>query len=231
MTDSCQAPVALDLHLLGTHETGNETYARELAIALCARSTFDFKLLVADRTVLPSGLRDHPGIVKIGRLPSVLRVGVQYPNLLSNRVIGLVHMPTYVLPPLVRCASVVSVLDLSFLLYPELVEPRVRWMLRALVGPSIRAADRVIAISESSRRDIVGRYRVDPSKVSVTPLAASKHFRRVPTEEVQRVRSKYNVRARYVLSVGNILPRKNLVRLVEAFAVAAAGIESVQLLL
>jgi glycosyltransferase involved in cell wall biosynthesis len=231
VSPSSRSSVAVDLHLLGSRETGNETYARELAIALCARSNFDFRLLVPDRTVLPHDLRSHPGVIEIGRLPSAIRVGFQYPRLVSNLRVGLVHMPTYVLPPFLRCASVITVLDVSYLVRPELVEPRIRWMLKALVGPSIRAANRVITISESSKRDIVTLYRVDPDKVVVTPLAAAKQFKRVSSDEVQRVRSTYAISAPYVLSVGNILPRKNLARLVEAFSTIAAEIESVQLVI
>lgn len=223
--------VAVDLHLLGEHETGNETYARELAIALCARSNFEISLLVPDRDALPEELRHHSGVVEIGRLPSVIRVGAQYPHLLSKLGVSLVHMPTYILPPRIKCASVVTVLDVSYLLHPKLVEPRVRWMLKALVGPSIRAATRVITISEASHRDIVTLYGVDPDKVVVTPLAAAKQFRPVSDDEVARVRSKYRLGAIYVLSVGNILPRKNIGRLVEAFSMIAASIENVQLVI
>ena len=229
VTHFARDSIALDLHLLGAHETGNETYARELAISLCANATFDYKLLVPERGVLPTELQGHPGVTEIGRLPSILRVGIQYPRLLANLKMALGHMPTYILPPRMPCASVVTVPDVSYLLYPELVEPRVRLMLRALVGPSIRAATMVVAVSESSRRDILRLYRADPAKVAVTPLAAAKHFKHSSHAEIERVRAKYQLAQTYVLSVGTIVPRKNITRLVEAFAIVARTMTDIQL--
>jgi glycosyltransferase involved in cell wall biosynthesis len=69
------------------------------------------------------------------------------------------------------------------------------------------------------RQDIIATYRIAPERVSVIPLAAPARYGPVTDErELQRVRQTYGINGEYILSVGSIQPRKNLVRLIAAYA-------------
>jgi glycosyltransferase involved in cell wall biosynthesis len=114
---------------------------------------------------------------------------------------------------------VATIHDLSFEHLPETFKRRSRAQLRLTVRRTARQAAAVIAPSEFSRRDLVETYHLPPERVRVTPLAAAPHFAPVRDPgERERIRELYRIRPDYILAVGAIQPRKNLVRLVEAYA-------------
>lgn len=76
-----------------------------------------------------------------------------------------------------------------------------------------------MTLSEHTRRDIIETYGIEPSRITAIPLAAPRHFYPVDDyRELQRVRHTYGIEGQYILSVGSIQPRKNLARLVQAYA-------------
>jgi glycosyltransferase involved in cell wall biosynthesis len=89
---------------------------------------------------------------------------------------------------------------------------------RTLRGRAAARARRVITISEASARDLVEVLGVSRERIAVTPLAADDRFRPIEdAAEVDAVRARHGLEGRYVLYVGNVEPRKNLVRVVDAF--------------
>jgi glycosyltransferase involved in cell wall biosynthesis len=94
-------------------------------------------------------------------------------------------------------------------------------ILKTLVPRTIRHAHTVITDSESSRREIVNHYKVDPEKIKVIYLSISSSYRVLHDRtEVESVMARHGITGRYLLAVGNLQPRKNLPRLVRAFAQA-----------
>jgi glycosyltransferase involved in cell wall biosynthesis len=125
----------------------------------------------------------------------------------------------YTAPPFAPCPVVATVHDLSFEHLPETFKRRSRMQLRLTVRRTVRSAAHVIAPSEFTRRDLIETYGLDPARVTTTRLAASPHFRPVEdAHKIERVRRLYGIEREYVLAVGSIQPRKNLPRLVRAYA-------------
>ncbi|MGH9900326.1 MAG: glycosyltransferase family 4 protein [Pyrinomonadaceae bacterium] len=108
--------------------------------------------------------------------------------------------------------------DLSFEHLPETFRRRSRVQLRLTVRRTARAAAHILTISNYTRRDIISTYGVAPERITVAPLAAAAHFRPAPAREVERVRRAFGIEGEYILAVGAIQPRKNLARLVRAYA-------------
>src|SRR5207302_1331242 len=72
---------------------------------------------------------------------------------------------------------------------------------------------------EFSRRDIIETYKLDQDRVMITPAAAPNHFAPVKNEtELRNIRERYGIKPNYLLALGSIQPRKNLTRLIEAYA-------------
>ena len=91
--------------------------------------------------------------------------------------------------------------------------------LRLTVRSTARRSAQILTLSEYSRRDIINTYRIAPDMVSVTPAAASGNFHPLTSEtELQKIRQSYGIERDYILSLCSIQPRKNLVRLVEAYS-------------
>ncbi|MEO5952114.1 MAG: glycosyltransferase family 1 protein [Chloroflexia bacterium] len=215
-------PIGIDAHMVGAHETGNETYVVQLSAALAKLGGHTYNLYTPNPQYIPSDLSTHPSINirSFPIVPAFVRIPFVYPKLARRDHLSLLHM-TYMAPPILSCPLVLSVHDVSYKLFPQYFSPRVRFLLSLLVGPSVRRAACVIAISENTRRDIIRFYRADPDRVIVTPLAASPRFKPQPPEEIARIRRIYNLHTDYILAVGNKQPRKNLRRLIRAFAALA----------
>jgi glycosyltransferase involved in cell wall biosynthesis len=133
--------------------------------------------------------------------------------------IGLFHATEHLLPKLTRANSVFTLHDIAYLLFPEHHLPRNRIYLQTMMPRFLRRADRIIAVSENTRRDALRSYPLDPEKIVVIPEGVEPRFRPdIEREVVAGVRRRLRLPERFVLSVGTIEPRKNHATLVEAYA-------------
>ncbi len=212
--------IAVDAHSLGSRMTGNETYVLNLMCALARVDTqHQYHIMTARPETVPAEV-SHAPHVRVHRLVSnsaALRIPLLLPGLARRAQAAILHV-TYVAPPLLSCPTVVTIHDISYEIFPEFFSPRDRWALAALVPFSARRAARVIAISEHTRRDLVRIYGLPEDKITVTYLAAASQFHPVKPSQVEAVRLKYGLGAPYILALGNVQPRKNLGRLMQAFA-------------
>jgi glycosyltransferase involved in cell wall biosynthesis len=139
-----------------------------------------------------------------------------------------------VLPPLVRCTSVVTIHDCIHLMFPQYLPNRFAYQYaRASIRLAARRATRIMTVSESSKRDILKFVDTEPDKIDVIYNAYDDRFAIDPREEdVVRVRERYQLESEFVLYAGNVKPHKNLERLIEAFyLVRKRGLEYLKLVL
>jgi glycosyltransferase involved in cell wall biosynthesis len=107
----------------------------------------------------------------------------------------------------------------AFRRFPRLFPPKHRLLLNTLIPLAVRRAAGVLTGSESTRSDLIELFGADPDRVAVTPYAADPMFTPMPRTAAQDwVRSRLGVPAPYVLAVGVLQPRKNLPRLLRAYA-------------
>jgi glycosyltransferase involved in cell wall biosynthesis len=130
----------------------------------------------------------------------------------------LLHSLAFVSPLRPPCPAVVTVYDLSFKLTPDRFRPAQRLYLSAFTARSCHRARRVIAISESTRGDLVRLFGVPRGKVDVAYPGVGAAFRPLPAEAVGRFRSERKLPDRFILYLGTLEPRKNVDTLVKAFA-------------
>ncbi len=166
-----------------------------------------------------------PGLqVQLSRLPThrppvrILWEQALQPWALRSAGVELVHGPAFVGPLLGSVPSVVTVHDLSFLLYPEGFRKPNRLYLTSFTRRSVQQARRVIAVSDSTKRDVVRLYGISPDKVDVVHNGVDPCFQPLPASEIAAFRAKQGLPERFLLFVGTLEPRKNVVRLIEAYA-------------
>lgn len=197
--------VLVDADVLGRARTGDETYVRNLLRELPGSG---------DRSLRVAASTRHPELVPAGieavHLPArsqVVRLGRRLPAL-ARGCARLLHTQ-YVVPPNVGLPTVVTVHDLSFEHHPEWMPPHDRIAFRALVPRAVRSACHILTVSEFTRDDIVGRYGVNPSRITVTPNGLDPSFGpcgRRPAGDP------------YLLFVGALQPRKGLPTALAALA-------------
>ena len=204
--------------------TGTESYSAEILEVLAAIVGDDKLVVYLNGRASPPHLDLPPGV---GLRP------IPFPRIWTHGRLSwemvrhppdVLFVPAHVVP-LRHPATVVTVHDLGFLIEPDAHPAAARRQLDWTTRWSVRAARTVIAISETTKRALVGAYRLDPAKIRVIHHGVSPRFRRAGSEEIAGVRSRYGLPERYVLTVGTVQPRKNLPRLVEAMhRVRTAGL-------
>lgn len=142
------------------------------------------------------------------------------PFLLLKYRIDVIHSPHYAFP-LVHFGAkqVVTICDMTFFNMPEVHKSVKIAYFRTFIRAAVRFADYIVFISHSVSLDCTARLGLPRASSAVIHLGKSDAFRPdLDPAEVLRIRNKYDLQAEFVLYVGTIEPRKNLSRLVSAFA-------------
>lgn len=142
---------------------------------------------------------------------------------LSNSVaiardIDLFHATDHHIPLIRDVPTVATIMDLIPLLHPEWIRQDLKSLKSWLFATSIRRADHIITISEYSKQDIVQHLGIKPERISVTPLGVDPvYFERIEAPQREAVLEKHGLKPGFFLFVGTLQPRKNLLRVLEAF--------------
>jgi glycosyltransferase involved in cell wall biosynthesis len=209
---------SVDAHAIGRHLTGNEVYIRNLLqgfAALDQNSQFiaylSNTLNGAEAAVPERFTRRYVSA------NSFKRLGFDLSRRLTEDRPDLLHVQ-YTAPLACPSPIIVSVHDISFLEHPEYFPFFRAQQLRFTVQRTIQKAAKVITPSGFSRTRLLEAYRPDPAKVAVVPIAMSPTFRPLPYDNAFRtVSEKFKIRSRFILTVGDLQPRKNHIGLIRAF--------------
>lgn len=211
--------VGFDARALGAERpSGVERYVVNLVRALSQLPDGPEVIAYTDRPVAEPGIREG-GPVRVCVVRARrgwLRAALPW-RLWRDRV-DLVHLPSTILPPLLPCPAVVTVHDLAWHYHPDTYAPAdLRMQRRA--GRSAQRAAHVIAVSESTARDVRQVLEVPRQRISVTPLGVSPSFSPDgPRLAADAFPGAERLSGGYLLYAGRLEARKNLLRLVEAYA-------------
>ena len=214
--------VGLNAHLLSGEETyrsaGVHQYIRHLLLHLPQAGCRLTALLGPDSPQVADGYgverASWPTHRPLGR---ITWEQLAQPAALRRIEADLAHGPVFVGPLMASCPFVVTLHDLSFFRFPHLFHPAKRLYLRALTRLSVRRARRVIAVSQHAAEEAERLLGMDPAKVDVVYHGVDPRFHPRSGEEVAAFKARQGLPERVVLFLGTLEPRKNLVRLVEAF--------------
>jgi glycosyltransferase involved in cell wall biosynthesis len=141
---------------------------------------------------------------------------------LSHRLsIDVLYIPAHRVPLIRLVPTVVVIHDLGFEIFPATFRIADRYRISWATRMAARNADHLIAVSESTKRDLINMYKCRPERIHVTHLGYDRQvFDPSPVSVEARTRTleKYGLRQPFFLHVGVLQPRKNIVRLIDAFA-------------
>lgn len=211
---------SVDAHSVGCHLTGNEVYIRNLLneftrldrsnqfVAYVSKPESEFRL--------PSGIETR----KVSENP-YRRLGVDLPIRLRHDQPDLLHVQ-YTGPLWSSTPLVVTVHDVSFLEYPQYFTQFRARQLKLTVRWTVKRAAAILTPSEFSRSAILRHYRLNEDAVVVVHNAVSSEFRPIDRQVARKaVQKKYGVSGPFILTVGDLQPRKNHLGLLKAFGEVA----------
>ncbi|MGI9145877.1 MAG: glycosyltransferase family 4 protein [Chloroflexota bacterium] len=198
--------------------TGTENYSLHVLRHLLAEDQRNAYRLYLSRPLvdglLPIGPRTSSRLIRLPRLWTQL-------GLSSEMVVSppdVLFVPSHVLPLVTPARSVVVVYDVGHRFFPR-AHRVAEWLyLEWAIRRHVAIATRLLTISEATKRDLVRLYGADPTRIAVAYPAVEERFKPATDDQIARVRARYELGDGYVLHLGTIKPRKNLPRLVRAFA-------------
>lgn len=219
--------IGIDAHMLGDRSGGNETFYKNVLGNMSLPDGYKAYLFVS-----PEGdFSEYEGRFEVVRFKSsnpLIRYFIELPKLCREYSLDLIHTQ-YFLPVAIGCSTVCTIHDICFEHFDDIFPKFERMRQKALISYAAQHADKVLTVSEDAKRDIMETYNVAEHSVQVAYNAVSNSFRVLSNNELVRlnVREKYDIGSDpYVLSVGNLQPRKNLPRLIRAFSRYSRNIET-----
>jgi glycosyltransferase involved in cell wall biosynthesis len=208
---------AVDAHAIGRHLTGNEVYVRSLLNGFAGLDRESEFITYLSMDEAEAWVPSRFPVRRIAGNPFI-RLGCDFALKLRRHRAELLHVQ-YTAPIGCPVPIVVSVHDVSFLEHPDYFPVHRALQLRLTVQRTIRKAARILTGSEFSREAIARAYHLDPERIAVVPNAAADCFHQVRrTAAVRQVLDRFQIAAPFILSVGDLQPRKNHIGLIEAFA-------------
>lgn len=203
---------------LVAQRTGTEAYSLHLVRAMLQAGGEHHVRLYLNATpptgLFPTALQPELRVIPFPRLWTHVRLSME----MLRDPPDVLFVPSHVLPLVHPRRSIVTVHDLGHRYHPEAHTLQQRWYLEWSTRYHVRVAAHLIADSEATRADLVRLYGAALERVTVAHLGVdpAMHPVRDP-ERLSHVRRKYGIGQPYLLYVGTLQPRKNLVRLIEAF--------------
>jgi glycosyltransferase involved in cell wall biosynthesis len=212
--------VGIDAHMVGSRETGNETYVRGLIEGFVELGARDVDLVVYHVSDAWTASSRTLHFQRLLTGSPFVRLGAELPMRSLAQHLDVLHM-TYAAPAWSAAPIVLTVHDICYATNPEWFSARDLRVLSNVVPRSIRMATHVITDSESARGQIIDTYHVPEDKISKITIGPGPGSEPIDPEAAQRELAALGIKPErpYLLTVGNLQPRKNLVRLIEAFNV------------
>lgn len=212
--------LVIDATEVGRRRGGNESYIRGLVEGLSSLAPLPHVSLLTCQWDVPLLLPDAFPQVNLGLYHRISFFLWQQTATLHHLKADW-YLKNFFFPPIVPCKGVVVVHDMSFKAHPEYFPPLVAWYMDWLTRWSVRRAKCVVTVSEFSRDELLKFYPIDQSKVVAILNGIGREFHPVNDDAGrqvdQAVLARYGISTPYILALGNIHPRKNLARLLEAY--------------
>lgn len=217
--------IVIDIRTVSNHFPGIGRYTYQLAQAICRQQNRGELVLLADPGLANTrfdiqALASQPDtkIVTVKAPPFTIKEQVRIPGVLRKLNPQLIHFPYTVQPYASPGPRILTVHDIIPIRFPGLFSLRQRILYYTTLRLALYRAHSIICISEATRSDLISEFNLDPSKIFTVPCGVEEGFLNCSGMDLDRVRSKYNLPAEYLLYIGSNKPHKNLPALLQSLA-------------
>lgn len=239
--------IGIDIRNLGKKRTGDEVVFFNLVKNLARIDVQNEYFLftdIADKNIL----KEIENSLEIKSKPNFKIVSLATPGILNNKFFwNIWSLPKYLrenpvdvyhtqyitpffVPKKIKIITIVH--DISFNFFPQFIKFSDLFFLKILIPRSLKRADKIIGVSQFTRNEIIGYYKINPEKVEWIHNAVSDNFfREILPEELEAVQKKYGLPEKFILYLGTMQPRKNLPFLIEAYAKTKTKLPEIKLVL
>lgn len=211
--------------LMSGAKTGIGNYMHNLLKALAkVDTTNSYKIFTAAQGEIQDCFAGNqlPIAVKLpgkGSWARILWEQTMLPHQMDAHQIDLMHFADYALPVLYKTRPwIISVHDLAYRIYPETFSRGKLWTKLALVKPSLHKAAKIITGSENTKQDIMKFYGIPPEQIAVTTYGVDlERFNPLSVSQVQTGLERYGLEPGYILFIGTLEPRKNIISVIRAY--------------
>jgi len=159
---------------------------------------------------------EEQGIFLQNNMLRILWEQILLPIKIKKDTLDLFHYTDHAMSLIQRRHPVViTIHDIAFIRFPDLLNRSRQIYKRYILNLSIKRADVIIAVSHSTKRDIIEFFKVDEQKIKVIYHGVESRFR--PISNVEGYRTRNNLPTKMILNIGTLEPRKNVVTLIKAF--------------
>ena len=217
--------IAIDATIVCKENTGTGFYIINLINGLIRNDNENEYQIFINKNVANSLLNNGKNNFKIinksfkNRFSRIFWQLVILPIQLKLRKVNILHSANYI-TPLFKFGFriIVTIHDLTFILFPEKYTIMKRLFYRIMIPCFVQIADKIIAISSNTKADILKNFKIKDEKVIIAYACCSENFNTITNEEKSKeVLEKYEIKKNFMLFVGMIEPRKNIVSILKAF--------------
>lgn len=209
--------IGIDGHMIGDHSGGNENYYTNILKNMNVDPNDIIYLFVKPGTKRESYMEKFH-IVEFKEESAFRRNFIELPRLCRIYKLELLHTQ-YFIPFNRPCPVVCTIHDICFEHFSNIFTKKEYIRQKILIPYAARRSKYIFTVSDYSRNDIAAHYNIPKDRIIVTYCAVSDEYRTLTSEEIDqsKLREKYGIKRDYILTVGNLQPRKNMVRLIKAY--------------
>ena len=212
--------IGIDCHFESKIRQGTNTYISELVNAFSKiDSSNKYFLLNANyKNIQHSSLKNNIIKKSIATNSTKKNILYGYRKIVKESKLDLLHT-NYLSPLFIPCKSIVTLHDILYITHKKYFPPLHSFLLRFLTPLTIRNSNKIITVSEYSKKQINKYFSIDNSKIKVTLEAASTDFKKIGNkrELIKKIKKKYRLQNDFILYVGRIAPIKNISRMLKIF--------------
>ena len=213
--------IAIDARMVLDRPTGIGRYITNLIAHLTRIDTENrYVVLVNDRSIIAAVVADKKNVVirEMDAAAMSVKEQIILPWILYREQVDLFHAPSFIIPKYPVCKSVLTLHDLTHLLFPGEFSRLAQIYYRLIVKPAAKRAKRIITDSVSSKNDIDEWLHTSTEKVRVIQLAVESNYKYYnDADACVRIMEKYGIRKKFIMYNGNKKKHKNVEALFKAY--------------